>query len=82
MTPNDDDSHQRDGAGQVAARFVAVLLATLALVPVGAHLAELPSTMELAQASGFTVQGVDRGQALDADQRPVGPGKPERVQPG
>jgi hypothetical protein len=45
-------------------QFLAVVLTALALVPVGAHLAELPNKIGLAQDAYFTVQGIYRGWAL------------------
>jgi uncharacterized membrane protein len=45
-------------------RFVAILLTALALVPVGAHLLELPNKMGLAEEPYFTVQQIYRGWAL------------------
>ena len=64
MTQSGEHARRRGGAGQLPARFLAVLLTALALVPVSAHLAELPSKMGLAQAPYFTVQGIYRGWAL------------------
>jgi hypothetical protein len=45
-------------------QFLAVILTALALVPVGAHLFELPNKIGLAQEQYFTVQGIYRGWAL------------------
>jgi hypothetical protein len=47
-----------------AARFLAVVLTALALVPAGAHLFELPNKIGLPQDQYFTVQGIYRGWAL------------------
>lgn len=45
-------------------QFLAIVIAALALVPSGAHLAALPSKIVLPQADYFTVQGIYRGWAL------------------
>jgi hypothetical protein len=50
--------------GLRVAKFVAVILTALALVPAGAHLFELPNKIGLAQEAYFTVQGIYRGWAL------------------
>jgi hypothetical protein len=46
--------------------FIALLFAALALVPTGAHLAELVNKMELSAAEYQTVQQIYRGWALFA----------------
>jgi predicted anti-sigma-YlaC factor YlaD len=45
-------------------QFLAVVLTALALVPVGAHLFELPNKLGLAEEAYFTVQQIYRGWAL------------------
>ncbi len=45
-------------------QFGAVLLTALALVPVGAHLFELPAKISLSQEHYFVVQAIYRGWAL------------------
>lgn len=45
-------------------QFLAVILTALALVPAGAHLAELPGKIQLAREQYFTVQGIYHGWAL------------------
>ena len=50
--------------GSLPTRLAAVLLTALALVPVGAHLLELPNKIGLDEASYLTVQGIYRGWAL------------------
>jgi hypothetical protein len=45
-------------------RFSALLFAALALVPTGAHLAELPNKIGLSAAEYLTVQQIYRGWAL------------------
>ena len=45
-------------------QFLAVLLTTLALIPAGAHLFELPNKMDLPRDAYLTVQGVYSGWAL------------------
>ena len=45
-------------------QFLAIIFTALALVPGGAHLAELPNKINLPQADYFTVQGIYRGWAL------------------
>lgn len=47
-----------------AAKFLAVILTALALVPVGAHLLEMPNKLGLSQADYMTVQSIYRGWAL------------------
>jgi hypothetical protein len=47
-----------------AARFFALLFAALALVPAGAHLAELPNKIQLPAAEYLTIQQIYRGWAL------------------
>lgn len=44
--------------------FLAIILTALALVPVGAHLFELPRKIVLDEAAYFTVQGIYTGWAL------------------
>jgi hypothetical protein len=50
--------------GLRAAQFLAIVLTALALVPAGAHLAELPNKIGLAEEEYFVVQGIYRGWAL------------------
>jgi hypothetical protein len=50
--------------GVRAAQFLAIVLTALALVPAGAHLAELPNKIGLDQEAYFIVQGIYRGWAL------------------
>ena len=64
MTATGERPARRDAAGSMPLRFLALLLTALALVPVGAHLAEMPNKIGLGQAAYFTVQGVYRGWAL------------------
>ena len=45
-------------------QFLAILLTAVALVPVGAHLLELPGKIGLGQDQYFVVQGVYRGRAM------------------
>ena len=45
-------------------QFLAVLPTTLALIPAGAHLFELPNKMDLPRDAYLTVQGVYSGWAL------------------
>jgi hypothetical protein len=45
-------------------QFLAIMLAALALVPSGAHLAALPKKIAMAQAAYFTAQQVYAGWAL------------------
>jgi hypothetical protein len=45
-------------------QFLAIVLTALALVPAGAHLAELPNKIGLGQEAYFIVQSVYRGWAL------------------
>ena len=47
-----------------AARFLAVILTALALVPGGAHLLALPNKIGMTQADYFVAQGIYRGWAL------------------
>jgi len=47
-----------------ALKLASVLLTALALVPVGAHLFELPNKIALPEGAYFTVQGIYRGWAL------------------
>jgi hypothetical protein len=47
-----------------AVEFIALVLTALALVPAGAHLAELPNKIELGRDEYFVVQGIYRGWAL------------------
>jgi hypothetical protein len=47
-----------------AVQFFAILLTALALVPVGAHLFELPNKIGLPQEQYFVVQGIYGGWAL------------------
>jgi hypothetical protein len=47
-----------------AAQFLAIVLTALALVPAGAHLAELPNKIGLDQEAYFIVQSIYRGWAL------------------
>ena len=47
-----------------ATQFIAMVLTALTLVPLGAHLAELPNKIDLAQADYFIAQNVFRGWAL------------------
>ncbi len=47
-----------------AARFWAVILTALALVPGGAHLFALPNKIGMPQADYFVAQGIYRGWAL------------------
>jgi hypothetical protein len=44
--------------------FIALLFAALALVPAGAHVAELPNKIDLARDEYLTVQQIYRGWAL------------------
>jgi hypothetical protein len=46
------------------AQFLAIVLTALALVPAGAHLAELPNKIGLDQEAYFAVQNIYRGWAL------------------
>jgi hypothetical protein len=46
------------------AQFLAIVLTALALVPAGAHLAELPNKIGLDQEAYFAVQTIYRGWAL------------------
>ena len=46
------------------AQFLAIVLTALALVPAGAHLAELPNKIGLDQEAYFVVQNIYRGWAL------------------
>jgi hypothetical protein len=46
------------------AQFLAIVLTALALVPAGAHLAELPNKIGLDQKAYFAVQNMYRGWAL------------------
>ena len=50
--------------GRKAARFAAIVLTVLALVPAGAHFFELWNKIDLPQEAYFTVQGIYRGWAL------------------
>jgi hypothetical protein len=50
--------------GRRAAQFLAIVLTALALVPAGAHLAELPNKIGLSQEEYFVVQSIYRGWAL------------------
>jgi hypothetical protein len=50
--------------GLRAAQFLAIVLTALALVPAGAHLAELPNKIGLGQEEYFVVQGIYAGWAL------------------
>ncbi len=45
-------------------QFVAIVLAAITLVPVGAHLFELPHKIGMTEEQYFTVQGIYRGWAL------------------
>ena len=45
-------------------QFLAIVLTALALVPAGAHLAELPNKIGLDQEAYFIVQSIYRGWAL------------------
>lgn len=45
-------------------QFLAVILTALALVPVGAHLFELPHKITLSEKQDFIVQSIYRGWAL------------------
>lgn len=45
-------------------QFLAVILTALAMVPVGAHLFELPNKMPLGRDEYFTVQAIYRGWAV------------------
>jgi hypothetical protein len=45
-------------------QFLAIIFTALALVPAGAHLAELANKINLPQADYFIVQGIYRGWAL------------------
>jgi hypothetical protein len=45
-------------------QFLAIVLTALALVPAGAHLAELPNKIGLDQEAYFAVQNIYRGWAL------------------
>ena len=45
-------------------QFLAIVLTALALVPAGAHLAELPNKIGLDQEAYFIVQNIYRGWAL------------------
>ena len=45
-------------------QFLAIVLTALALVPAGAHLAELPNKIGLDQEAYFVVQDIYRGWAL------------------
>jgi hypothetical protein len=45
------------------AQFLAIVFTALALVPAGAHLAELPNKIGLAEDDYFVVQGIYRGWA-------------------
>lgn len=45
-------------------QFLAIVIAALALVPAGAHLATLPNKITLPQAEYFTVQGIYYGWAI------------------
>jgi hypothetical protein len=47
-----------------AVQFLAIVLTALALVPAGAHLAELPNKIGLDQEAYFIVQSIYRGWAL------------------
>jgi hypothetical protein len=49
--------------GLRTAQFLAIVLTALALVPAGAHLAELPNKIGLAEDDYFVVQGIYRGWA-------------------
>ena len=46
-----------------AVQFLAIVLSALALVPAGAHLAELPNKIDLDQEAYFVVQNIYRGWA-------------------
>jgi hypothetical protein len=50
--------------GLRTAQFLAIVLTALALVPAGAHLAELPNKIGLDQEAYFIVQSIYRGWAL------------------
>jgi hypothetical protein len=50
--------------GLRVAQFLAIVLTALALVPAGAHLAELPNKIGLDQEAYFIVQSIYRGWAL------------------
>jgi hypothetical protein len=50
--------------GLRAPQFLAIVLTALALVPAGAHLAELPNKIGLGQEEYFVVQSIYRGWAL------------------
>jgi len=50
--------------GRQVVRFLAMMLTALALVPVGAHLFELPNKIGLSREQYVTVQGIYRGWAL------------------
>ena len=50
--------------GLRVAQFVAIVFTALALVPAGAHLAELLNKIDLAQEEYFVVQSIYRGWAL------------------
>ena len=50
--------------GLRVAQFVAIVFTALALVPAGAHLAELLNKIHLAQEEYFVVQSIYRGWAL------------------
>ena len=45
-------------------QFIAMVLTAITLVPLGAHLAELPNKIDLAQADYFIAQNVYRGWSL------------------
>ena len=47
-----------------ATQFIAMVLTALSLVPLGAHLAELPNKIDLAQSDYFIAQNVYRGWDL------------------
>ena len=47
-----------------ATQFIAVVLTAVTLVPLGAHLAELPNKIDLAQSEYFIAQNVYRGWDL------------------
>jgi len=60
------DSSRTKGARPVlkATQFIAMVLTALTLVPLGAHLAELPNKIHLAQVDYFIAQSMYRGWAL------------------
>ncbi|MGE0255871.1 MAG: DUF1772 domain-containing protein [Alphaproteobacteria bacterium] len=61
MPPALDTEEAMPGPGIRIAQFAALVLTALALIPVGAHLAELPVKIDMAEDAYFTVQAIYSG---------------------